>query len=84
MINAKIQDKKEDNTKALNMIDDGGKEESTLLMAVFYEGCEVLFQESGENLSGDDLWYLDISASSHMTNQRSLFYIIDEGQSGIV
>ena len=34
---------------------------------------------SDENLSGDDLWYLHIGASNHIS-QRSFFYVLDEGQ----
>ena len=35
-------------------------------------------------MNADDLWYLDMGASSHMTSQRKLFHVFDEGQRTIV
>ena len=56
-------------------------EESNLFMAYTED---ILLQGVQEMNLQENVWYLDIGASSHMTSKRSYFHSIDENQLGLI
>ena len=63
--------------------DEDEEEESSLLMMLVNENADVLLQ----GMSGspvDDMWYLDIGASSHMTGMKNFYQTLDESHKGVV
>ncbi|XP_078447627.1 uncharacterized protein LOC144716389 [Wolffia australiana] len=60
------------------------KPDSTLLMVITGEACDVLLQGSAAEPSDPDLWYLDTGATNHMSGNRSFFADLDGEASGIV
>lgn len=57
---------------------------SSLLMAIADESCEFLLQVSDGNSIDLDLWYLDTSATNHMSGKKNFFTDLDEEASGVV
>ena len=55
--------------------------ESNLFMAYTED---ILLQGVQEMKIEDDLWYLDVGASSHMTGMRSSFHSIDENKRALI
>ena len=53
------------------------------LVVILDEHADVLLQgTSGSPI--DDMWYLDIGASSHMTSMKTFYQSLDESHKGVV
>ena len=75
---------KRDNSKGkdkMNMTreeEEDGEEESSLLMMIADEHANELLQGMSSETPIDDMWYVDISASSHMTSMKTFCQYLDE------
>ena len=77
-----VDKKKKGKEEKVNLVEET-EEESALIMAIYDEYGEILLQGASESYD-DCLWYLDTSASSHMTGKKSFFHKIDENKKGKV
>ena len=63
--------------------DEDEETESSLLMAIADEHADVLLQ--GLSVSHiDDMWYLNMGASSHMAGMKTFYLFLDESHKGVV
>ena len=58
------------------------EKESSLQMAIADEHVDVLLQGMSSDTPIDDMWYLDMSASSHMTCMKTFHQSLDESHKG--
>ena len=67
----------------MHMAQEDEEEESSLLMVVADEHADVLLQGMNDSPI-DDMWYLDMGASNHMTSMKTFYQSLDESHKGVV